>query len=147
MAGKVMNGTHYDESTPDEVVRLLESYRAKGRRIRVRYGDPKTGRDWLEEHDVEGTVGRSTGEKKVPLLIHNRRSLGGAAMLDHCVVRIIDRPSGFVHYSHPKYHRPTLTVRKSRKAGFAEDVLADGTVHARFRKPGQAARWVRKMEM
>ena len=33
-------------------------------------------------------IGNSLGPLKVPLLIHNRRSSGGPAILDHCVVKI-----------------------------------------------------------
>lgn len=44
--------------------------------------------DWNEQFDVTGYVGRSTGPIKVPLLIHNRRSLGGPAILDHCIIGV-----------------------------------------------------------
>jgi len=100
----VVNGTYYHASTRPEVVRVLESVRLSGRRIRISLGDLATGRDWHEEHGVEGYVGRSVGPVKVPLLIHNRRSLGGPAMLDRCIIRIKRTgQGGRVLYEHPDY--------------------------------------------
>ena len=85
---QIVNGTHYHVETPSEVVRVLEGVRHDRRRIRLVLGDPKTGQDWNKQHDVTGYVGRSMGPIKVPLLIHNRRSFGGPAILDHCVIGI-----------------------------------------------------------
>jgi hypothetical protein len=84
---KKINGIYYHADTADAVVEALERARANCSRIRIYYGDLITGRDWLEEHDVEGYLGNSLGPLKVPLLICNRRSLGGAALLDHCIVK------------------------------------------------------------
>ncbi len=79
---KVVNGTSYAEHTPDAVIRALEGAHQSGRRIRIRIGfterhedvlsgKAKVGRDWLDEFESEGTVGRSMGPQRVPLLIHN----------------------------------------------------------------------------
>jgi len=64
--------------------------RARENRIRivVDYGDVKTGESWGEQYDIVGYVGRSTGRIKVPLLVFNSRSLGGGAMLDHCILTV-----------------------------------------------------------
>ena len=59
------------------------------RRVRLFLGDPETGRDWGEENDVTGYVGRSTGPSKVPLLLATRRSMGGGAILVDCVLRML----------------------------------------------------------
>ena len=83
---KVVDGTSYDIRTSDKVIELLETCRIRGIQIRVFYGSE--GRCWNEENDIIGTIGRSTGENKIPLLINNSRSMGGGALLDHCIVRI-----------------------------------------------------------
>jgi hypothetical protein len=85
---KVVNGTSYHDETPDEVVRVLENARANRTRIVLDYGDVKTGESWGEVYDIAGYIGRSTGSIKVPLLIHNARSMGGGAILDHCIISI-----------------------------------------------------------
>ena len=107
IAYKEVNGTSYHEQTNDQVVRVLERVRRQQYRIRVHYGDVETGKDWNDQYDVTGTVGRSTGPIKVPLLIHNAMSHGGGSILDHCIVRIrySNKQKGrFDLYTHPKYH-------------------------------------------
>ena len=99
----IVDGTYYDIRTNVEVVRILESLRASQQRVAFIYGDATTGRAW---GDVElGRIGRSTGTKKIPLVIHNIASTGGGSLLDACVIGI--RESRAPHrwlYKHPKYN-------------------------------------------
>ena len=140
---KTFAGTFYNPETPDAIINILEECREDRRRIHVCYGDKETGTDWLEEYEADGTLGRSMGPVRIPLLIHNSRSRGGTAILTHAIVRITC--GSVVLYSHPTYNRPTFHVVQSDLPDYAEMVLADGKVHARFRTPGQAGRWVKKM--
>ena len=102
----VVNGTSYHASTPQAVIDVLERARLHHTRIRIHYGDTETGRDWMDVYDVEGTLGRSMGPTKVPLLLTSARSMGGAALLDHCIIRIryANRKQGGDLYRHPLYH-------------------------------------------
>lgn len=104
----IVNGTTYDDATLPEIVQILESARAAGNRLRIHYGDPETGHDWGDTYDVAGTVGRSTGRLKIPLLLPNAASTGGAPISTARIVRI--RPSrrsaGPDHYRHPSYKPP-----------------------------------------
>lgn len=140
----VLNGTHYPMKTPGPVLRVLEDLRQSGRRVRVHYGDCNTGRDWMDEYNVTGTIGRSCGSCKIPLMVHNCRSLGGSGILTNCIVRI-RTTDGQELYRHPSYHQPVTSIIRSDRLDFAEAVTLDGEIHARFRKSGQAARWCRKM--
>jgi hypothetical protein len=151
---QIVNGTTYHDKTPMEVIKILEYNRQHYRvnRLRLSFGDAKTGRDWLEEGDVEGYVGRSTGTTKVPLLIANSRSMGGGAILDHCIVRIKTTAGGTVLWQHPKYNRPTFTIHdikeKVKYAPFGTltvMIKADGERHAAFRTMAEARRWLHKM--
>lgn len=101
---KIVNGIFYDKRTSQEVINVIESARADGRRVRLSYGDTETGRDWQEQHDIVGRIGRSTGPVNVPILMHNRRSIGGPAILDCWIVRIVSSVGGRVLYQHPKYY-------------------------------------------
>lgn len=150
------NGIYFHADTSVEVVRALEAARQARTRIRIRLGDTETGRDWLEEHEVEGTLSSSLGPLRVGLLIHNRRSLGGGAMLDHCIVRIIETRTGRVLYSHPNYYTGTFTIREIgpdemcgtenlRERGYTHAVDVDGGNHANFRSRKAAERFVKKM--
>ena len=85
---KVWNGTYYHEDTPNELVLLLDRLRETQERIIIDYGNIKTGKSWEETLDITGRVGRSNGSIKIPLLIHNKRSLGGGSLLDNCILNI-----------------------------------------------------------
>lgn len=83
-------GTAYHVDTEDKVVTILENARQNRFRIRLVYGDRETGKVWNEDYDIMGYVGRSCGNIKIPLLVHNSRSTGGGALLDNCILGIID---------------------------------------------------------
>jgi hypothetical protein len=138
---KVVNGTSYHEETPMEVVNTIEDARINNKRIRMFLGDTETGRDWMEEYEVSGTVGRSMGTVKIPLLIKTSRSMGGVGILDHCIVKLI--VNGIVKYAHPKYHLPQMEARNSEMEGYAVELLINGKVHARFKSQKQAERWTK----
>ena len=124
---KTINGTSYDVRTPDEVVAILENARQNRTRLHVSLGEtegPEAGNDWLEENMVHGFIGRSTGSIKIPLLIHNRRSLGGPGLLDHCIVRIRTSSGGRILWQHPGYHHGQIEIRRKSEPL----TLADGRV-------------------
>lgn len=154
---KIVNGTSYDIRTPDEVIRVLENARQNRTRLHISLGETdndrgKLGRDWLEEFESHGYIGRSMGPIKVPLLVANRRSLGGGALLDHCIVRIRLSAGGRVLWQHPAYHFGTMEIRpKAEPVTLPDgrvltvDVLRDGELHAAFENMAQARRWVQKL--
>lgn len=93
--------TETEQDIRDIIVQLYHSKK----RVRFHWGNTKTGRDYGDVYDVSGTVGRSTGNKKIPLLIHNSRSLGGGAILDDCIVKITESSGAKkILYQHPNYH-------------------------------------------
>ena len=152
---KTVNGTSYDERTPDEVIAVLESARQNRTRLHVSLGEtegPQAGRDWLESSATQGYVGRSMGPVKVPLLVANRRSTGGGAILDRCIVRIRESAGGRVLWIHPQYHHGELETRRKTSAVelpdgrvLAVDVLRDGKTHASFENFEKACRWLRTL--
>lgn len=95
---KVVEGTAFDADTPDKVVNLLLRFIQSGERVRLFYGDARTGRDYGEEYWIMGRIGRSTGQVRVPLIINNVRSWGGPAILTGSIVRItVDKRNVYVH--------------------------------------------------
>ena len=152
---RVVNGTSYDPRTPEVVIRVLEAARASRTRLHISFGETSgadAGRDWLEEFDCYGYIGRSMGPIKVPLLIANRRSRGGGALLDHCIVRIRSSAGGQVLYQHPAYRFGEMEVRSKLTAAtlpdgrlLTVDLLRDGELHASFETMLHARRWIRKL--
>jgi hypothetical protein len=138
--------TAFDEGTPLVVQALLEDYRSRGRSIRLFFGDPESGLDWLEENDVQGSISRSCGPRKVPLLIRKGES-GGPAILTRNIVRALDGATGQEVYRHPKYQEPKFQVRPSEdsKLPFAVH-LEGGPVQARFSTLAQAKGWIEFMQ-
>jgi hypothetical protein len=132
-------GTYFDPNTGSDVRYWLEHARQNHLRLRLFLGDRLTGRDWLEEFDVIGTIGRSMGPLKVPLLIRNAQSCGGAAISTSSIVRIVDVKTKRERYRHAKYHQPVFSYVQD---GDRWAVMTDNQLHARFSSERQAKNWI-----
>lgn len=102
----IVNGTAYHLKTSPEIIKILERVRQNRKRIHLYLGDTATGKDWDEHHDVKGTIGRSTGTVKIPILLSLKTSHDGGGILTHCIVKITEtiKPHK-VLYQHSTYHR------------------------------------------
>ena len=67
---------------------MIEHLELTQERIVIDYGDTETGKSWCEGYCVSGRIGRSTGHKPIPILIHNARSRGGVGILTHRIIKI-----------------------------------------------------------
>lgn len=133
-------GTCYHDATPSEVVRVLERARIDRTRLRVFYGDTDTGRCWNDEFHTQGTLSRSRGPVKVPLLMATARSVSGLALLDHCIVRI--QAGRRVLYTHPGFQVGVTEIRRGDLREYPWEVWIDGDAHARFVRLTQARRYM-----
>lgn len=139
--------TWFNAQTPEVVKATLEKARKTGDVLRLFCGNPDSGRDWGEENDVMGRVGRSGGLLKVPLLLADGE-VGGGAIMDHCIVKIQRVKDGKVLYQHPNYEAPNLAIVPMRgkvpgaKKPYSHEVHRDGVLQARFTSMGAAAAYV-----
>lgn len=133
--------TYFDPGTPPDVARVLERCRKAGDKVRLILGDPKTGESWLDEYDVVGTIGRSTGLLKVPLLVEDGER-GGAAILTAHLLCIVDWNSGRLRYRHPVYQHPDLVIQPTNDAARPWAVLHRGKAVAQFRDIGKAGAYL-----
>lgn len=118
----------------DQVLNYL--YETK-KRCRIFYGDVNTGRSWNEEYNVIGEIFKSTGVAPVYILLNNKRSRGGPALLDSCIIRItVDKVD---IYRHPDFH-----IGKKKQSGTS--VYIDGNLQATFKTPEQATRYIDFLE-
>ena len=133
--------TYFDPGTDAKAARVLESCRKRERKVRLILGDTSIGEPWLEEHDVVGRIGRSTGSLKVPLLIEPDEH-GGCAILCACLLAIVDWESGDFLYRHTAYREADLSIKPSGDAARSWSVLRREEVVASFRDIGQAGAYL-----
>ena len=132
--------TWFDPRTPSAVERVLEHCRKHRTPVRIWLGDQKTGLSWLEEHDTIGTVGRSMGPMKVPLLIPGGAD-GGAAILTACIVRIDNTNMEETMWEHKKFHLPPMQIEYRHESKDAA-VKVNGEHFSRHDNVGEAAAFV-----
>lgn len=109
---RLCNGTYYHENTRDGIIAILEDVRNRKIRVRLYYGDAKTG--LADGGSEDGSLSRSMGPVKVPILLHNANSEVGPQLLDHCIVRIryANTKWGGDIYLHPHFHETAPAARK-----------------------------------
>jgi len=134
------SGTFYHETTPDEVINALELIRDRGIRVKLCYGDVKMGRQWMEEYDIIGTIGRSCGTVKIPLIISNERSHGGPGILDHCILKITGTKDKRIYYKSEKYAPPVIDIVASDLPEYQFNTLVNGNLHGRHKTLRSAQR-------
>jgi hypothetical protein len=85
-------------------------------------------------------------------MIANRRSIGGGAILDRCIVRIRSSAGGRVLFQHPRYHHGRIEIRKKLKPLtlldgriLTVDVLRDNQIQAAFENVTKARRYIKKL--
>jgi len=141
----VSSGACYYPETPDEVIEVMERLWHRDTRIQIFYGNRETGADWNEEHDTIGRIGRSTGTFKIPLLIHNTRSLGGGSILTHCILKIIDTKTKEIYYQASNYQAPQIDIVPSDLPEYTHNLVINGSVHSRHKSEKQAKRLMNKL--
>ena len=99
---KEVDGVSFSQETKESVINILLDAIKNKYRIRIFFGDAKSGTDWCENFDTMGTIGLSCGTAKVPLIIHSIRSMGGDAILTDSIVKITRNKK--VIYQHPTYN-------------------------------------------
>ncbi len=141
--------TMFPSETPNAVREVLEHFRMATSQdetkpenlIRLQLGDPQTGKVWLEENDVVGFVGRSSGLCKIPLLLealqqrhcqHSlRASSGGGAICVKNVLAIHHVITGKVLYKARSYKTPAIEVFPSQHPDYAWELMADNATFSR----------------
>jgi hypothetical protein len=108
-----VNGTYFHKDTPAELARILSGLIHTDTRVRVFLGDYNTGREWGEEFETVGYIGRSTGTRPIALLVHNKRSLGGGALLDDHILKLVETRARRVLWQHPNFKPSILTAREA----------------------------------
>ena len=137
----------------DDLINTLESCRVKRNRVRVWLGDIKTGRSWNEEYDVTGYIGRSGGNYQITLLVNNKRSYGGGALLVDAIIRIDDIKTKRTLWKVDNFHVESMTIKTEEQNELPYRVMQkkDGRSDydyniAYFKNLDSAKRWIDFME-
>ena len=130
----------------EKLMRVLCNAYSGNYRIRLWYGDRKTGRSWDEEYNVTGRVGRTMGVIKIPILVYNKRCYGGTAILTGSIIRIDDIEDKRTLWSIPDFHIEPMEIKEVDGA-YPYAVMQtkdDGTIQniANFKDESSAKRWV-----
>jgi len=100
----------------DKILNKLSELYSTGERIRIFYGNSDTGSDWMEQCDIMGIVRKSTGQNPIYILIHNKKSSGGGAILTKNIVKITVNKKTV--YQHPLYNiditKEKFTAKRSK---------------------------------
>lgn len=94
-----------------KLVSIILQYRNSKERLRLFYGDIHTGRSWNEEYNVTGSIGRTCGNFKVPVLLNNSRSYGGEAISIGSLIRIDEISTHQTLWQVPNFHVEKLYVK------------------------------------
>ena len=127
---------------------ILNSVRHSKHRIRIWYGDKDTGRSWNEEYSVTGTVGRTCGIFKEPILLSNCRSCFGGAILVGSLIRVDDITSHRTLWKVSNFHVEKMSIEhRSEKTDYPYAVMCtkdNGAISniANFKTEIQAKRWI-----
>jgi hypothetical protein len=98
------SGFWFHAETLAAVVAELVNLHASKERVIIEYGDQKTGQAWAPDCTPNaGTIGRSMGPIRIPLLIRTARSTGGEGILEHCIVQIVTSKGKRVLWQHTGY--------------------------------------------
>ena len=137
---KEVGGMSFHESTSNACCKALVKARTEDIRVKLYQGDIATGIPWAEEWDTIGWIGRSTGQRKIPLMITGKRSSGGGGVLDHCLLAIKSMDNGEYLYKAKNYKPAAVTIGPSKQKGYTYSTFFNGKLHGNHKTLEDAER-------
>ncbi|MDI1236384.1 MAG: hypothetical protein PSV26_02740 [Polaromonas sp.] len=116
----------FDPRVKQSVRHALLTATATRRPIRLIYGDPASGRAYLEHAGVHGWIaaGQDDGVMR-PTLSETQNLETSCAVHELDIVRVIDTSSTLDTYVHPEFHMPDMEVVERSERGF--ELHVDGS--------------------
>ena len=141
------------DSVNTSLMNVLLKARDEHFRIRIWYGDSKTGKSRNTQYNVVGRVGCTDGKIKLPTLIKTSRSQEGSTFFVDSVIRIDDIKTKRTLWQVPNFHVEDMKVYeifgygdyKYQVAKLSED-SGKWEVLASFKTEKQASEWVAFMK-
>lgn len=137
-----INETWHDPRALPEVCKVIDRCIKNGTRVRLFYGDTDTGQDWGEQNDVLGTISRTSGILKKPILVSEGECFG-FTILEGCLIKIMDADTRRVLWVHERYQSPTFSITEDNSTPeLPFKATMNGQLTARFPSFAKAAAWV-----
>jgi len=109
---KKVGETYFKKETDEKIADLLNELIDSGQRVRIFYGDRRTGRDFCKRYDTIGYIRRTTGEVPQAILLKDKRGFDGVPIAEQNIVKITIRKKTV--YQHPHYH---IRLKIKERAG------------------------------
>lgn len=103
----------FEEGTDEQVANVVNRMYQTKKRYKVYFGCVDTGKVYAEEYDTIGTVGKSTGQIKIPLMITRKGNMGGGALLPSLIVAVREMDTNYFIYKHSKFVEPTVEIKEN----------------------------------
>ena len=123
----------------NKLIQKIVSLTGKDSRVRLFYG--KDGKVWHDEYGVLGRIGRSCGTNKVPLLLENKKSRGGSAILLDCIVglKVDGKFYGFKRGYELRYEVvPVIGDDELLSNGYTHSLYVNGEGYANCKSESEA---------
>jgi len=114
---QICNGTTYKLHTEKQIIDILEEARIKKIKIRIFYGFPTNGRDWMEEIDTYGYVSRTDDKTQSPILVKNFKTKVFHNIITDFILKITINKKTV--YQHPLYYLPELRIMEHQNTSYA----------------------------
>ena len=129
----------FTDNTPEKICNILANNLHSNNRIRIFLGDENSY--WLEEYDIMGYIGRSTGTKKIPLLLNNKKSIGGGGILTQCIQQITINKT--IVYKNASWNIKEFNMEKENDEF---NVFYEGKLQACFNTETKATNYIEFMQ-
>lgn len=123
----------FHRETCAQVRQALSDIQGSGQKVRLFYGDPKSGKAWPEVTEVFGRVGAD--EEQAPAFIDQ-----GGQIRDDSIVGILGRAGKWL-YRHPQLDLGTWEIIPSPDDDYLDAVTYNGEVIELFKRAGQSRRF------
>jgi hypothetical protein len=133
--------SRFEPAADPKASEMLASCRTSSRRVRLIFGNTRTGESRLDDHDVVGRVGCIADSPEAPLLLESEGS-HGRAIACQSILAIIDWEFGECLYRHPAYREPELRIEFRDEPDRPWHVVRREDVVARFQDIGKAGAYL-----
>lgn len=130
---KVFGKLSFSVDTDDKLCEVINNLHLNGHRVKLNYGNTETGKSWFEVYDTIGTIGRSTGINKIPLLIKTTRSIGGGEISVNSILKITDLTTNRVIYVHERFQPSKIDIVIEEGMEFPYKIFVDDKLFTKHR--------------